>query len=304
MIDPAVLLPAPAPNEHPQNKMWIDEQIWGHRLWDSQSPWLVFLEFLNIAEACHNEGHLLSNDGVLYPLRFRPHKRMFLRNILFNNESLLQIADRWPDSVSAWSEWLRWMEENAKAVPSRDFSFLRTRFHSFHEFASLVGMLRMSAVESDANKRWSSRFVFPFGPNGLYEDLNITPSGSTSREYINFGLTGELLYKMLCGCDQADKLRAPIARLFTGQNPWDSLLGLLQPDVPDDVETRGNSYLPYRRHSCFSRLADDCPPVFPTTREADRNVRAPSDASCIRPALRTAAALRSAVKASSPGTQP
>ena len=45
-------LPSPHPKLHPDNTLWVDEQIWGHRLWDSQSPWLIFLEFLVVAEAC------------------------------------------------------------------------------------------------------------------------------------------------------------------------------------------------------------------------------------------------------------
>jgi hypothetical protein len=237
--------------------MWIDEQIWGHRLWDSQSPWLVFLEFMSVADACREAGELLSPQQVQYPLSYRPHKRMFLRNILFNNESLFQIDERYPDSATAWGNWLEWMQNHAKAVPARDFAYLKGRFNSFHEFTSLVGLLRSSAVESDANKRWSSRFVFPFGPHALYEDLNITPSGATSREYINFGRTGELLYKMLCGSHRVAELRTHFDRLFTQKNPWNTLLKLLEPDVPEDLETRGDSYLPYRQHPCFDKVADD-----------------------------------------------
>jgi hypothetical protein len=125
MIDANLLVPAPPPNEHPDNEMWVDEQIWGHRLWDSQSPWLLLLEFLSIAEASQRDNHLLDEQGVYYPLLFKPYQRMFLRNILFNNEVLLRISDRYPDSTSAWSTWLTWMAENAKAVPSRDFSYVR-----------------------------------------------------------------------------------------------------------------------------------------------------------------------------------
>src|SRR5438045_1267474 len=100
MVDPALLLPTPHRDDH-RNEMWVDEQIWGHRLWDSQSPWLLFLEFLNVAEACHREGHLLDQPEAPQPLRYRPYKRMFLRNILFNNEAMFQIAERYPDNGTA-----------------------------------------------------------------------------------------------------------------------------------------------------------------------------------------------------------
>lgn len=257
MVDPTLLVPAPHLNDHPDNEMWVDEQIWGHRLWDSQSPWLLFLEFLNIAEACQRDGRLLDEQGTYYPLHFTPYQRMFLRNILFNNEALFHINERYPDSTSAWSYWLPWMAENAKAVTLRDFSYLQSRFPSFQQFASLVAMLRSSAVENERNRRWSSRFVFPFGPNALYEDLNVTPAGSVAREYINFGRTGELVYMMLCRSTGAAQLRPHLAGMLAGKNPWNAVLGRFQPEVPEDHHTRGKSYLPYRGHHRFDRLAED-----------------------------------------------
>ena len=60
---------------------WLDEQIWGHRIWDSQSPWLLFLEFLTVAEAYLRENRLFDENGVYKPLQFRPYQRLYLRNV-------------------------------------------------------------------------------------------------------------------------------------------------------------------------------------------------------------------------------
>jgi len=255
MANATSMLPLPPREDYRDNSMWVDEQIWGHRLWDSQSPWLLFLEFLNVAEASQRQGLLFHNGG--HPLLFKPYKRLHLRNILFNNEVMTQIAQRHPESQSAWTAWLDWMSVNAKGVLPRDFSYVKGRFHSFQQFASLVGILRGSAVESEANKRWSSRFVFPFGPNALYEDLNITAAGKVSREYIYFGRTGELMYLMLCRSKQKDELATRFASLLSGQNQWNKLLALFQPDGGEDLETRANSFLPYSEHPVFDLLADD-----------------------------------------------
>ena len=257
MSDLVEHVPPPHPADHPDNKMWIDEQIWGHRIWDSQSHWLVFVEFLCVAEACMREGKLLDPSGALYPLRFKLYKRMALRNVLFNDESLFQVAARFADSGTAWAHWLKGMEDRARGAQSRDFSYLRGRFRSFHEFASLVGMLRTSRVESDSNRRWSSRFVFPFGPNALYEDFNVNADGKIGKDYNNFGRSGEMLYKMLCGCAYAERLAEHLSRLLSGANPWNALLGIMQPADADDLSQRGDSYLPYRRHPCFDRLGRD-----------------------------------------------
>ena len=250
-------LPDPRPNDHPDNAMWLDERIWGHRLWDNQSPWLLFLECLSLAEAVDREGRLMEPGCSDYPLNYRPRQRLYLRNILFNNEVLFQIAERSASSGSAWTAWLRWMDDNAKGVHPRDFAYLQTRFHSFNDFASLVGMLRGSAVESGTNRRWSSRFVFPFGRDAIYEDLNVGPSGAVGREYINFGRTGELLYMMLARSSKASELAAIFRGILDGANPWNALLKLMQPSATEDSQQRGRSFLPYASHPAFERIADD-----------------------------------------------
>jgi hypothetical protein len=250
-------LPQPHPADHPKNEMWLDEQIWGHRLWDNQSPWLLFLECLCLAEAIHREGKLLNHGTNYYPLTYHPAQRLYLRNILFNNEVLFEIAERSSSSPAAWKEWLKWMDDNAKGVNPRDFSYLQPRFHSFGDFAALVGMLRASAVESDANKRWSSRFVFPFGDEALYEDLNVTTDGKAAREHINFGRTGELLYMMLARSSKATELVGVLTPMVAASNPWNTLLKLLQPEPAGERVKSDGAFLPYARHAAFERIAED-----------------------------------------------
>ena len=242
---------------------WLDEQIWGHRIWDSQSPWLLFLEFLTVAEACLRENKLFDEDSVYNPLEFRPYQRLYLRNVLFNNqfvnEFANQIGTRYDDNA-IWQEWMQRMSKEAQGNRDRNFSYLKNKFSSFSDFATIVRALRGTAVEDDRNRRWSSRFVFPFGTDGLYEDLNIR-SNNVSREYINFGRTGELLYLMLCRSTSAKTLRAPIKLLFE-DNSLNKLLKCLQPDENNDLQPRGHSYLPYIKHQCFDFLGEDWNSVF------------------------------------------
>ena len=261
MLDTMIPLPAPNPNDHPSIAMWVDEQIWGHRLWDTQSPWLIFLEFLTVAEACHREDRLLDDQGRPYPLTYHPNKRLYLRNILYNNEVIFQISEQYQDDETAWTHWLNWMGDNAQGGLERDFSYLRTRFHSFHKFASLIAMVRSSTIESETNKRWSSRFTFPFGGHSIYEDLNIR-GNSVSREYIYFGRPGELLYLMLTRSPHAPSLKCHLATALERRDQCDELVALMQPDIPDDLQKKGDSYLPYRAHPTFEDLGSDWLNIF------------------------------------------
>lgn len=257
MSDTSTRIPNPRPADHPQNEMWVDEQIWGHRLWDSQSPWLLFLEFLSVAEAKLREGSLLDEQDKLYPLQFLPNKHMGLRNLLFNNESMPRIAARLSENNAAWSAWLKDIHDNAEAVASPDFSYLRQRFRDFHQLELVISLLRASAIESDTNRRWTSRFVFPFGPAGIYEDLSVKASGQPSREYINFTRSGELLYMMLCRSKSALRLKPHLERFLAKDHPWNQLIAILEPNQGSDRTRREGSYLPWRSHDTFDRLGED-----------------------------------------------
>jgi hypothetical protein len=253
----------PHPNLDHKIQLWLDEQIWGHRIWDSQSPWLIFLEFLNVAESRFRQEQLLS-DNAPYPLKYSPRQRMFLRNILFNNDDVIKISEEGLDSRSSWGRWLKTMEQSVTGVPERNFAYLRDRFQSFAEFAQVVRLIRGTVVERESNKRWTSRFVFPFGQNSLYIDVNINPvSGQPSREYINFGRSGEILYKMLSRSSYRRELIPFITSMVSGPNRWDRLIAALQPEDNNDHERGSKScYLPYLYHPVFDDLALDWLAIF------------------------------------------
>lgn len=259
-IQPEQLVDRPERGDHGISP-WVDEQIWGHRIY-TQNPWLLFLEFTGVAEACQRQQGLFVENAEYYPLEYIPRQRMMLRNILWNNEAIRSIDHDNPDSATAWRAWLSAMKSGAKGAPSRDFSYLQPRFKSFREFATLVQMLQRDAtVEGDSNKRWTSRFVFPFGPNALYEDLNIK-NNVLSREYINFGRTGELLYLMLSRSAWAAQIQPWLADFLRGDNHWNRLLGLLQPPAAEHVLPKGKSYLPYKSHPSFNALGEDWLRIF------------------------------------------
>lgn len=241
--------------------IWLEEQFWGHRLWDGQSPWLTFLEFLCVAAFAHTEGYLFDFDKSQYPSQYKAYGRVHLRNLLFNNEQqIARIAQTYEDSAAAWANWLPWISSHARGLHAadRDFGYLRARFESFQEFATLIKALLSCVVEGDSNKRWSSRFIFPFGPAAIFEDLSIKTE-DPQRDYVNFGRSGELLYHMLARSKFRQELAHALPpRILTGDNKWNRLLECLQPGSGDQARTRGDAtFLPYDAHPIFDLISED-----------------------------------------------
>lgn len=256
----------PRPKEE-ETSMWVDEAIWGHRLYNEQTPWMTFLEFLGILQSELEEGRPFT-ETVKNALQYAPHSRLYLRNILFNNPRLEAILEEFPDDEETqWRQWLQVMSENKGGIDSPDYSYLRKRFSSFRHFAAFVQFIQSNAIEGDSNKRWSSKFVFPYGPNCLYEDLNVKPTSVTNDRRF-FARTGELLYLMLCrsgkGGDilyQLEQLNMVIGdKTSTNQNTkWDQLVAALQPEH-DAMQTRKSGkppYLPYEYLDEYSAIAED-----------------------------------------------
>ena len=260
VIQAGNILPRPSRNTEGYKALssWAEEQIWGHRLWHRQTPWLLFLEFLGIAEAMLRDGQLFTVDGSRSVSNYRLHQRIALRNLLFNNEKLLLVSESAQTDAVKWTEWIKWMNEECEPHKGLDFSYLRERFARFSDFVRTIELLRQTAIEPSANRRWSSRFPFPFGQHSLYEDLNIS-GGKASREMGNFGRTGDLLYMMACRSGLADDLRSHFSGMLRKPNIPDKMVAKLLPPpaTPDLSEERTGGYLPYRQHPAYGRLAED-----------------------------------------------
>ncbi|TIU43568.1 MAG: hypothetical protein E5W17_02015, partial [Mesorhizobium sp.] len=146
-----------------------------------------------------------------------------------------------------------------------DFGYLRDRFSSFRDFAELVGLVRQTTLENESNRRSSSRFIFPFGVDALFSDATYNEkTGAITADFNNFGRTGEILYMMASRAERGFELRAPFAALFDLEQPKNRLIARLSAPGDDDPnrDQKGETYLPYRQHPAFNRLADDWLAIF------------------------------------------
>jgi hypothetical protein len=231
----------------------VDEHIWGHRLYDEQLPHLTVLEFLCVLGS--NRNNSLS-AGPQEKVRYRPQRQIRLRGLLFNNPYVESVREESLPDEDKWKKWKDLFALDATGIDDEDMDYLRKAFITFDDFAKAIELLRSSAFETRSNKRWSSKFVFPFGPDALYEDLRIS-GGSASNDRRFFGRTGELLYLMLSRASHGPRLGEQlIGRLFDATAPMNKLVRALQGE-PQQAETRDTGYLPLATHPRFERICDD-----------------------------------------------
>ncbi|MBO0130910.1 hypothetical protein [Agrobacterium burrii] len=257
-LNPENIGPVPVQSTAPKStSVWLEETLFGHRLWYRQTPWLLFLEFLNVAEAFLRGGkeQLFAYSDPTEMRAFKMRYRMGLRHILFDNEELVRASQVIGSEEARWAAWFSTM--NGRGVDG-GFGYLKERFRQFSSFVELVSLVKQTTLENDNERRWSSQFIFPFGPDALYSDT-IIKKESPQPDYNNFGRTGEILYMMISRSAHADRLRSYFADFLDPEKPKNQLVKTL--GAPSDAETnrdnRGETYLPYRTHPSYDRLAED-----------------------------------------------
>jgi hypothetical protein len=233
----------------------IDEHIWGHRLYDEQLPHLAVLEFLTVLRS-NISAPLRVAEGET--ARYQPQRQLRLRALLFNNPFVETIRARPLSDSERWDAWGERFKKDAEGLADADFGYLRAAFADFEDFARAVELLRSSSFEARSNKRWSSKFVFPFGPDALYEDLRVDAKGGATNDRRFFARTGELLYLMLSrakrGPELGDEL---VSRLFDNSLPMNRLVHALQGSPQLAPDERPVGYLPHSSLPRFDRLCED-----------------------------------------------
>lgn len=237
----------------------VDENIWGHRLYDEQLPHLTVLEFLG-ALGSNLDKPLRPHEGLGGAFRFQPQRQIRLRGLLFNNPYVDSISESKLADEEKWRLWFERFNQGATGNGDgvNDIAYLRHAFASFDDFAKAVELLRSSSFESRSNKRWSSKFVFPFGPDALYEDLEIDAKGKMSNDRRFFARTGELLYMMLTRAKRGAELGDTLAkRLFDPEAPMNRLARVMQGTPQRAEDSRQSGYLPEAANPRFDQICDD-----------------------------------------------
>jgi hypothetical protein len=244
-----------------RHEAWIAEAIWGHRL-ERQPFSALLLEFLGMAEGMFRQGKLLADTRPGENPEYVANRSLQLRNLLFNNPRMEEILHNALGSdEEAWSEWLRVMREGASLGNHlvADFSYLRQRFDTFAEMVSVIRLLRRITVDPGSERRWTTQFVFPIGPAALYEAILEKGDGFERTRRV-FTRTGEMAYLMLSRA--SEPLRAQIRERLAPSFNYDTsrnrlVMRLISSREPDRGDLKGGTYLPYKTHPAFERMAED-----------------------------------------------
>ncbi len=144
--------------------------MFGHRLWPRQNPWLLLLEFLNVAEAQQREpGGLLAAQEPTRPQPYALSYRMGLRNVLFNNDEVAEVAALPYDDETLWTLWIKSMV-GAEAAPAGDSTILRA--------ASVGSATSRILWPSFARRPWKAKTIAA-GPRGSSSPLALRRSTVT-----------------------------------------------------------------------------------------------------------------------------
>ena len=105
------------------------------------------------------------------------------------------------------------------------------RFNSFDDFADIIELFRSTSIESNTNKRWTSKYVFPYGKDCIFEDLD---QNARTNDRHFFRRTGELLYLMMSRSSYRSELQAALEhQILTEESKWNKIVSLLQPEKPE-----------------------------------------------------------------------
>lgn len=239
---------------------WFSEAIWGHRI-ERQPVWPLALEFLGMAEGLLHRNKLLEETHPDKDVAYTAPVSKELRILIFNNPRLLQIRNEFQgDEQAAWDAWL---EDMAGRIgdDAIDFRYLQETIPSFNDLVERVELVRKLALEAGSSRKHTQRLLFPIGPAALYEPGELT----FTRDRNTFTRTGEIAYLMVSRADQQfrDELRLHLTKFLDVNTPRNRLIQSLFPPLPSvRGSEKGGTYLPYKKHPAFDRMAEDLIALF------------------------------------------
>lgn len=224
-----------APKREDSNSFYqLEEDIFGTGFHSGEQATHLMLEFLMVL-ACQNQDQpfALTQSDPYGTFAYFKRRSLRLRQILFNNPMLGDIATSTQSDESKWKQWFaefcannNWHKTTpaSRAAKGTDASLtdaalsrapdnselseelpLAVQFaqlqaisgfgygESFERFVNLVKVLRSWSIDTDKERQWSTLFLFPFGYEALFWE--ITNDGTFKQNL--FAGAGQNVFSML-----------------------------------------------------------------------------------------------------------
>ena len=260
--------------------VWLEQQVWGHRLYNDQTPWFLLLEALGIMSFRNEDKNFdrifpgLPEGGKHERFSYSLAARRELRTILFKDRHIEEIADsdEYGSDNTRWSKWFERIGANAETK----FGYLKDRFTRFSSFRNAVVLLRSAEIESGRKRRATSRHLAPRGPAMLAADFGEKKTDKADKDRRFFSRGGELLYLMLNRSSLRDRLEPLVKeRLLAESSRWNGLAKVMQPKEQDPPLDFDLGYLPLPSHKAYERIAEDWLAVLSLGELPDDNLPEP-----------------------------
>lgn len=182
------------------NTLEVEESYLGNAFHKSQLKQHTILELLQVLDSQDKQDPLsLEHVNETGQVNYVRHTRALLRHILFNNPYIGSIrADNNSVEGQKWSIWyeqFKAFNDGTKItkLDNKVATALKDKFGTFESFEKAVNLMRSWLIDHDTKRQWTTMFLFPFGTNALYKEID--------SKYITkhnlFSGQGDLIFSML-----------------------------------------------------------------------------------------------------------
>ena len=182
------------------NTLEVEESYLGNAFHKSQLKQHTILELLQVLDSQDKQDPLsLEHVNETGQVKYVRHTRALLRHILFNNPYIGSIrADNNSVEGQKWSIWyeqFKAFNDGTKItkLDNKVATALKDKFGTFESFEKAVNLMRSWLIDHDTKRQWTTMFLFPFGPNALYKEIN---SNYITKHNL-FSGQGDLIFSML-----------------------------------------------------------------------------------------------------------
>ena len=231
----------------------LEEDIFGTGFDHGEQRTHLMLEFLTVlASQNQADPFAVTQSDEWGRFAFLKRRNLILRQILFNNPELGIIAATTQQDEAKWQQWFEQFSAKLQTAPknrSENSTPYQPEFLTallaqlkeicqgqFERLVTLVKVLRSWSIDTDKNRQWSTLFLFPFGYDSLFWEIDSELSFNINL----MGGAGQNVFSMLARAG-ADSLGARLVeRFFIDHNGLNTgacyLSGALLPGFEQELE--------------------------------------------------------------------